>query len=243
MKNHLAIASIILLTIGASACSTTGPTPVSPQFSATYNVNQVNVKMAGDRSIPKVYDKAVAVLIDSETGSREAVNLQQYIKANGGRGIDDDQLAERYVEYRIGEDIQRTFSSALVGDRPANFDINIEKVSTPNAATMILVGEIKGVRYDMDIIDQQSGQTVIDLTEASSPFVEKSLGAGGGLLGLAMRAGKNTHVSDLEQIIAAVTNEIRTILLGPVTNKTVIKKIRIAPQMESDAILMEVGES
>ncbi|MEE9273260.1 MAG: hypothetical protein V3U57_08350 [Robiginitomaculum sp.] len=207
--------------------------PPTPVESATINqlkFSNVEVNFSEDRSIPEVYDKAVKSLIDGEDGknSMAATAFQKYVDANGGAGNEDDQLAERYLEYRIGEEVKSGLSASLNGTNPIDIIIKIDQVQTPNPATMFLIGEIKSIRYDLDIVDSETKDVIIDFTKPSTPFVAKSAGAGGGLLGMALRIGKNTKITDLEQLATAVSNEVRQILLGPVVNTSVLDKIRVA---------------
>ena len=220
------VASFFALT----ACATTATTPVNSATINQLKFMSVDVNFSEDRSIPDVYDKAVKTLVsgDEAANSTASGSFLKYVNENGGSGENDDLLAERYLEYRIGEEISSGLATSLNGERSVDIIIDIDKVQTPNAATMFLVGEIKGIRYDMDVVDSTTKEIVIDLTKPSSPFVERSAGAGGGLLGMALRAGKDTNLTDLEQLAAAVAVEVRQILLGPMVNKSVKDKIRVA---------------
>ena len=224
---HILLATALM---GLSACATTAPTPVDNSLINSLKFSAVNVKFAEDRSIPTVYDNAVKTLIDTgEPDTSAAIkSFMAYVDANGGSGTENDRLAERYLEYRIAEEVKFGLSTSLNGTKPIDVLINVEKVQTPNAATMLLVGEVKGIEYDLDVVNSETKEVVLDLSKSSSPFVERSVGAGGGLLGMALRSGKNTNLTDLEQLASAVAVEVRQILLGPMVNKTVRKKIRIA---------------
>ena len=227
---NLKMTALACSVLGLAACATTAPTPIKGATINQFKLSAVDVDFSETRSIPEVYDNAVKALIDGDgyQNSVGVVNFQKYVDANGGAGNDGDQLAERYLEYRIEEEIKSALKTSLNGPTPVDIVIKIDKVQTPNAATMLLVGEIKSIRYDLDVIKSGTNNIMIDLSEPSTPFVERSAGAGGGLLGLALRSGTDTNLSDLEQLASAVSVEVSQIMLGPVVNKTVLDKIRVA---------------
>ncbi|WP_298915098.1 hypothetical protein [uncultured Algimonas sp.] len=211
-----------------TACATTTSSPIdSTVFQDSLRLGDVTVSFAEDRAVPGVYDKAVAALLDADADSvivRSA--FSDYINANGGRGAEDDQLGERYLEYRIAEEVAARLRGNLTGERDVDVTIDIEKIATPNAATMLLIGEVKGINYDMDVTDAATNAVLIDLVEPSNPFVERSSVLSSGLLGMAARTGSGTHIKDLEQMVFAVAEEVSQIMTGAEVNKGVAKKIR-----------------
>lgn len=224
-KTLLTLCSTAML---LSACSTVTKSPVDQAFQSQLKLGQVDVSFPADRKVPAVYDKAVRSLVDGEiVNTSDTVALMTYIDSNGGAGDEDEALGERYLEYRIEEELKLNLENALVGPREVDLDVDIEKIVTPNAATMILVGEVKGINYDLKVKDADTGTVLLEYTEPSKPFVERSSGALGGALGLALRSGKDTNLQDLEQMIEAVVIEIKQILTGTEVNKTVVKKIRV----------------
>lgn len=216
-------AAAIVLT----ACATSVTSPVSKSFAETAQYSKVDVTFAEDRSVPGVYDAAVQRLMDADDGETlDLARFQTYIDSHGGAGDEGSNLAERYLEYRISDEVSALLKANLTGETPVDVAINIEKVITPNAATMLLVGELKGIEYDLEVVNAVSGDVMLDLTKPSSPPVERSAGATGGLLGLALRSGKDTNLEDLEQMILAVSEEVGQIMGGTDVNVGVAKKIR-----------------
>ena len=165
---HILLATALM---GLSACATTAPTPVDNSLINSLKFSTVNVKFAEDRSIPTVYDNAVKTLIDTgEPDTSAAIkSFMAYVDANGGSGTENDRLAERYLEYRIAEEVKFGLSTSLNGTKPIDVLINVEKVQTPNAATMLLVGEVKGIEYDLDVVNSETKEVVLD----GSTFREK----------------------------------------------------------------------
>lgn len=210
------------------ACSTTAPNPVAADFRQSLGFGGVEVAFNDARSVPGVYDRAVRRLLDGdEAGLLDREDFDVYLGSRGGAGAEDEHLAERYLEYRIASELVSTLGANLRGEVPVDVLVNVERVLTPNAATMLLVGEIKGVHYDLDVVSADGADTVLlDLTEVSKPRVDRSSGGGGGLLGLAIRAGADTNVRDLEQMVAAVSGEVSGILASDTVNKSVADKIR-----------------
>lgn len=216
-----------LITSALAACSTTTANPVASDFKESLSFSGIEVAFDDSRSVPEVYDKAVRELIDEgEDSILNTEDFATYLDSRGGPGEGDDRLAERYLEYRIAEEVASTLAESLSGDVPVNVLIDIERVITPNAATMLLVGEIKAIHYDLDVVEADGGTVLLDFSEVSKPAVDRSSGAGGGLLGLAIRAGVDTNIQDLEQMAGAVSEEVAQILAGEAVNKTVAKKIR-----------------
>ena len=80
---------------------------------------------------------------------------------------------------------------------------------------MMLVGEVIGVTYEFELRDAATGEILVGTTEPIAPFVQRSAGAGGGMLGLALRGGgSNRHVMDLQNLATASSEEIVAILSG-----------------------------
>lgn len=224
--------TFLTLTVSAlliTGCSTTTKSPVQQDFKSQLKFSSVDVTFHPDREVPKAYDNVVRFMVDGRMGNRAYIpSFMAYVEANGGAGVDDETLGERYLEYRIEENLNSGLKGRMNGSRSVNLDVDIDGIVTPDIASTYFLGEQKGIYYDLKVKDTNTDETLLEYIQSSKPFVERSTGGSRGLLGLAKRSGDSTLLTDLDLMIETVVIEIKQVLTSDEVNKTVAKKIRVS---------------
>jgi hypothetical protein len=201
------------------------PTPVPDDVRVRMAEPEVTVAMAEGKQVPDRYDEAVAAFMEEAMPADSRAEFEAFVAAR--ENADDPLvLADRYLEWRVETELEGALGRSFRGQAPADLDIELVQVNTPNAATMMLVGEIKSARYEATLTDRQSGKTVVSYGPVT-PIAEPSAGAGGGLLGMALRTGDNQLMNDLEVLAESVSAQIKGVLIGPMADKSIIKKINV----------------
>ena len=227
-----------------TACVQKAASPVTTEMRTTYAINTINTGLSQEK-LPDRYDEAVNEYIASGNLAISSPDFDAFAEEKGG--LTDTNSGELYLLYVIHKGVRNIAGSTFVGEREATLNIDVQSTVFPNAATMMLVGEVIGISYMLDVSDDATGTKVLESSERLSPYVDRSAGAGGGLMGLALRgAGASRHVKDLENLAIAVATQVNDILGAleidkPVAEALVIREAPPLPETQ-DADFEEAAE-
>lgn len=215
MRIHLVLVSMAMLM--TTACASQVASPFGAETSSQLEIGSIDVQLSEDDRVPDRYDESVMQLIDPDfegrLDQRVIDDLTTFADAHGG--IQPDTAGERMLEFLIAQELEDRLSDSFTGSRPVSVNVDILSSTFPNAATMLLVGEVIGLTYEVSVTDDTSGNILLDTNTPISPMVDRSAGAGGGLLGMALRGGgSNRHILDLQAMARAAGAEIEAILEG-----------------------------
>ena len=193
-----------------SGCVQFVSNPVTPDLRGAYSIETVSATISQEK-IPDRYDKAVNEYLESDRFAEFKEDFVAFAETRGG--LEETNAGELFFQYIIEVSIAESVGESFTGDRSASLNIDVNRTIFPNAATMLLVGEVIGISYMLDVSDSTSDTKLIETTKPLSPIVERSLGAGGGLLGIALRGGgTNRLIKDLENMAVAITNSANVII-------------------------------
>tara|TARA_R110000868_G_scaffold13584_1_gene63152 strand:+ start:4293 stop:5048 length:756 start_codon:yes stop_codon:yes gene_type:complete len=212
-----------------SACASMAPSPVTAEYRSDYALNSISVRLPEEDKIPDRYDASVNRILaaDDRIASDDEAAFRLYAENRGG--LTGDNSGELFLEYLVASALERQLPGFYTGDRASGLQVEIVSTTFPNAATMMLVGEIIGTQFDITLIDAASGAVLVETTEPLSPFVQPSAGAGGGLLGIALRGGQDRHLMDLQRIAAAITNDTIAVLAGQQIYPHNVERLAVNP--------------
>lgn len=223
-----------LLALGAAACSTT-PSPVSDVYRTGYAVETVGVALSDPEGVPDRYDASVMRILE-ESGAIAPTDEAQFREfAEAAGGLTADNAGERMLEFLIATQLNEGLPRHFSGARPAGIAVEVIDTTFPNAATMLLVGEVIGAKYHLRMTDTGSDTVLVQSNEPIIPVVQRSAGAGGGLLGMALRSGENRHLQDLQNVATGIAEEVITILSGGQIYPYDAKKLDIYPVPADEA--------
>jgi len=240
---RIALISAAIL-VGCTACATTAPSPVTGEFRSNYSMDSIHVDLPDDQKIPDRYDVSINRLLESETGmsNRNVEGFYAYAEAQGG--LTEDNSGELFLEFLVLTQLEAQLPGVYVGDRDSVLQIDINSTIFPNAATMLLVGEVIGTSYSFTMTDENSGDILVDSAEPLAPFVQRSAGAGGGMLGLALRGGGDRHLMDLQRIADAISHQVNSILMGHPISTGDVRRINVnaLPIIPPSGASMDAGD-
>lgn len=230
--------------LACSACASMAPSPVTAEYRSAYGLNTISVQLPAADKIPDRYDDSVNRMLftDDYIASDEAAGFVSYAESRGG--LTTDNSGELFLEFLVASALERQLPGYYTGDRESELAINIVSTTFPNTATMMLVGEVIGTRFDFTLTDVQSGTLLVRSQSPLSPFVQPSAGAGGGLLGIALRSGQDRHLMDLQRIAAAISNDAIAVLSGQQIYPHTAERIDLnpIPAVENTAATADIGE-
>ena len=222
-------ATVVALGFLAQGCASQVVNPVGPEFRRAYDVERVKVELTDPEGLPDRYDEAVATFY-AETmppGEKEAFDAFRV-------GTSEEEMAEQYLVYRIDTILNDRVPPTFRGERPAEITVSITNTTFPNAATMMLVGEIKNITYDMRFVDGVDGDVLAETPKRMVVAGDRSAGAGGGLLGMALRSGQ--HMNDLETLATNAAESASDFLIADTVSSMVVKRVTAYPdRIETDA--------
>lgn len=220
-------AALLCSSVMIVGCTTTVVSPVDYQVLDLVSMPDVKVVMNDKANLPPAYDNAVRREVDSNTRSRVMDQFADYLETGVDVGDADSELAEVYFSWSVERNLNQNLRGYFEGDTPSDLQLDIENITTPNAATMMLVGEMKSVKYDLELTSETAEYPIVAMTAPVVVQAEKSAGAGGGLLGMALRAGDGQHLSDLHQLIASVSRDVHAIFSGVGVSAPTAKKLMV----------------
>lgn len=220
--------AVTALAFGCVACSTTA-SPVTQDYRTTFGISRIHVDLPDDEKIPDRYDESINDLLEEEGLPADFIgNFTTYADTRGG--LDQTNSGELFLEYLVLNELESRLPRLFSGDRDAEFELKIASTVFPNAATMMLVGEVIGTSYEFSLTDSANGTVLVESTEPISPPVQRSAGANGGLLGLALRGGGDRrHLNDLDNIATAIASEVANILGGYEIYSSDVNRIGLQP--------------
>ena len=222
-----AIGAALLVT--ASGCASQVVNPVGPEFRRAYAVERVTVSLTDEQGLPDRYDEAVTVFYGEGMPVSEKAAFDAFRE-----GTAPDQIAEQYLVYRIDQLVNERVPVVYRGSRPATATMDITNTTFPNAATMMLVGEIKNITFDLRVTDAEADAVLIETPKPMTVAGDASAGAGGGLLGLALRSGQ--HMNDLETLANNAAEVAADFLAADTVSSAIVKRIAVYPdRIETEA--------
>ncbi len=230
--------------IACSACASMESSPVTAEYRSGYALNSISVKLPAEAEIPDRYDVSVNRILaaDDRLASDDAAAFRRY--ADGQGGLTAANSGELFLEYLVASALERQLPAFYTGDRESGLEIEIVSTTFPNAATMMLVGEVIGTQFVMTLTDTNNGAMLVHSTAPLSPFVQPSAGAGGGLLGIALRSGQDRHLMDLQRIAAAISNDTIAVLAGQPIYAHNVERLALNPVQTTERISgsADIGE-
>ena len=200
------------LAILLPACASNAKNPISEQIVSAYNAGTVSVSLAEGKKIPNRYDKAAREYLDTSASDTERAEFEAFANGLAPSADDDsDYTGEAFLTWLIYRQLDGRMETALRGETEAALDVELQSTTWPNTATMMLVGEMIGTSFEFSLTDGNE-QPVVESVGAVSPFIQRSAGAGGGLLGLALRSGSSQQLTDLERVADGAVNLVMDIL-------------------------------
>lgn len=226
MRSILACVGVLL---ACTACATTEPSPVTADYRDSFRVVALSAALEDGREIPDRYDTSVNELMQNPAivSSRQATDFQAFADTRGG--LTPTNSGELFLEFLIQTELDLLVTPHYRGERPAELELTITSTTFPNAATMMLVGEMIGISYEYTLSDLETESPLVRTMQPVSPFVDRSAGAGGGLLGLALRSGEDRHILDLQNMADAVVADVTNTLRGDPIAKGRSRRIAILP--------------
>jgi hypothetical protein len=208
-----------------SACVSKVNNPVTSDLREQFTVEKINVALSQEQ-LPDRYDESVNEYVASEDFARFRDEFIAFADERGG--LTEQNSSELFLQHILEKGVQSLPATGFAGDRAATLNVDIQSTAFPNAATMMLVGEVIGISYMFDLTDDITGAKIIESKTRLSPFVDRSAGAGGGLLGMAMRgSGTERHIKDLENLAIAAATQINNILGASQIEEPVAKALAI----------------
>lgn len=227
--NHakrMACAIMLTTTIG---CASQVQNPVGPEFRRSYDVQKVAVALTDEQGLPDRYDESVRKFYEEAMPASEKSAFDAF-RAGGS----DEEIAEQYLVWRIDTLLNERVPVTFRGERPGEVRFDIVNTTFPNAATMLLVGEIKNLTYDLTFTDGVDGDVLVETPKRVTVVGERSAGATGGLLGMALRGDQ--HMNDLEGLAANAAESAADFLTADTVSSVVVKRVSAYPdRVESEA--------
>ena len=223
--------AIVLAALSLGACAASIQSPVSADFRDPFVLQDVNAVLAGPGRLPERYNESISALladtvITGEAHERINDDLAAFIEDRGG--FSPQTSGARVLEFLTANKIEAELDGVFTGFRPARLDVRIVSTTFPNAATMLLGGEMIAVRFMFELSDARTGAVLVATERPLAPYVQGSAGATGGVLGLALRGGgQNRHVMDLQSVADAIAREIAAILSGGEISALTSERIRV----------------
>ena len=216
-KSALLAASGLL----AQGCASQVVNPIGPEFRRAYDVERIEVRLTDPQGLPDRYDEAVATFYGDAMPESEKAGFDAF-----RAGSPEDEIAEQYLVYRISTILNERVPPTFRGERPARVTVDVTNTTFPNAATMMLVGEIKNITYDLRFVDGVDGDVLAETPKRMPVGGDRSAGAGG-LLGMALRSGQ--HMNDLETLATNAAESASDFLIADTVSSVVVKRVTAYP--------------
>ena len=209
-----------------SACVSNVKNPVGTQVMTSYNSKAVNVILLAGEKIPDRYDEAVRDYLNDTASDSIRTEFQAYaLGLEPSADSDEDYTGEAFLTWLIQRQLDRRTKLMLRGDTEATLNVELKSTTWPNTATMMLVGEMIGTKFEFRLTDD-SDEAVLESVGEISPFVQRGVGAGRGLVGLALRSGSSQHLTDLQRVADATAALVMDILTGSGLPQTTLKSYK-----------------
>ncbi|MFW6299794.1 MAG: hypothetical protein ACOC20_02590, partial [Oceanicaulis sp.] len=163
------------LALMTTACVSQVETPVGPEVRAAYMLVETRTDMAEGQTIPDRYDVTVNNLRTDPEGLSDDQEARMDAYADGG--LSEENAGETLLTFLINQETEARLARRFTGDRPARLNVEIVSTIFPNAATMMLVGEVIGLTYEFELVDLLTGEVVVESVEPIAPIVDRSAGA------------------------------------------------------------------
>jgi hypothetical protein len=213
MKQTITLVALCGAALFSTACVSKVGSPVGADLRSAYTLVETRAALTEGDSIPDRYDRSVTALMEDPEGFSD--DYEARMAAHAGGELPADGRGEALLTFLIADQTNGRVASGFTGERPARLDVEVVSTTFPNAATMMLVGEVISLGYTFELVDVETGQALVQSNEPIYPIIERSAGVGGGLLGLALRGGgEGRHLLDLENMADATAQELAAILLG-----------------------------
>lgn len=205
------------------ACASSVVNPISNEIVTSYKAGAVSVSLADDQKIPDRYDEAAREYFSNRANDIEKTEFEAFVNDLDSSIKDDtDYTGEAFLTWMIQRQLAARLSTGLQGEAETDLQLELKSTTWPNAATMMLVGEIIGTSFEFTLSDAND-IAIVESVDTVSPIVPRSAGAGGGLLGMALRSGDTQHLSDLQRVATATTNHVLDILTASELPSTTLK--------------------
>ena len=226
LRKSVALAALGLL---AQGCASQVVNPVGPEFRRAYDVERVEVRLTDPQGLPDRYDTAVSKFYDGTMPESEKADFDAF-----RAGSAEDEIAEQYLVYRIDAILNERVPPTFRGARPGRVTVDVTNTTFPNAATMMLVGEIKNITFDLRFVDAVDDDVLVETPKQMVVGGDRSAGAGGGLLGMALRSGQ--HMNDLETLATNAAEQASDFLVADTVSSMVVKRVTAYPdRIEAEA--------
>lgn len=226
MKKIITLVALCGAALLSTACVSKVASPVGEDLRSAYTLVETRAALSEGDRIPDRYDRSVTALMEDPDGFDAA--YQARLEAHAGGEMAVDERGETLLTFLIADLTNGRVAGGFTGERPARLDVEVVSTTFPNAATMMLVGEVIGLSYEFELVDVETGETLVESNAPIAPIIDRSAGAGGGLLGLALRGGgEGRHLLDLENMADATAQELTAILLGGMIYPGDEKKIEV----------------
>jgi hypothetical protein len=141
---------------------------------AALKLTGVTVSYAKDATI--LWDDAVRAY-----GSAKAIPDHEL--ATAATSAEARAFMQNFLAARIKTTLERQLSPKMAGTRPVRLEIVVKHFNTASAVQRIVIGGGHGMTADAILVDARTGATI-----ASHPGLVVFVGAGQGVLGVAMQA-------------------------------------------------------
>jgi len=218
---YLFVCSVFVVT----GCASTMPNPISSKMTSSYESRQISVSLAKGEKIPDRYDKAAREYIDFFIDTEQKNKIEDFIVNSTPSNVDgEDYTGEALLLWLVKDKLNSRLNSQLSGDVQVDIDVELASSVWPNAATMMLVGEVIGASFNFSV-EEVDGSLLIESSKPIRPIVSRGKGAGGGVLGMALRGGGSQHLNDLQRVADSIANSLIEILTGKELSKVTLESV------------------
>lgn len=205
------------------ACASNAKNPISSEVITTYDAGVISVSLADGKKIPDRYDEAARTYLNTSASASEKASFDEFSQdLQPSAPSDDDYTGEAFLTWLIKRQLEGRMDVALQGDTETTLDVELKSTTWPNTATMMLVGEMIGTNFEFSLTDEND-EAIVESVGEISPLVQRSAGAGGGLLGLALRSGGSQHLTDMERVADATVLLVMDIMTASELPKAALK--------------------
>lgn len=180
MKNRNIVIAVSAFLI--TACASNAKNPIGNEIITNYNASAISVTLMDGKKIPDRYDNAARDYLNEGANETEKTEFEAFIEGlEPSAESDEDYTGEAFLAWLIQRQLDGKTGAMLRGETDATLDVELKSTTWPNTATMMLVGEMIGTKFEFSLTDEND-EVVVESVGAISPFVQRSAGAGGGCL-------------------------------------------------------------
>ena len=188
------------------------------------------------KKIPDRYDKAARDYLNEGANSTEKHEFEVFSEGlEPSAESDEDYTGEAFLTWLIQRRLDGGTQAILRGETDVTLSVELKSTTWPNTATMMLVGEMIGTKFEFSLTDEDN-ETVVESIGELSPFVQRSAGGGGGLLGMALRSGNSQHLTDLERVADATAALVMDIMTSSELPNATLKTYKYRGTKASEII-------